>query len=576
MSTASINVAAVQFEPTLFDKQGNIERLYALVEEAAEAGAQLIVAPEMATTGYCWQSREEVAPYVEPIPGPTSARFAELARRHGCHIVVGMPEVDPLDDLYYNSAFLVGPEGLVGVHRKTHPYISEPKWAVCGDLEHQVFETPIGRIALLICMDIHFLETARVTALAGADVICHLSNWLAERTPAPYWINRAYENGCYLIEGNRWGLERGVQFSGGSCIIEPDGSVQAVRDTGDGVVLGWIDLARVRAERQARQGLRRPALYKELLNNTYTWNPLDFFGLYGLEPLPAGGVAQVGVGQFNPGPDKAENLGRIRELAHEGQRAGARLQVLPELSLSGPFAGAQMAEALDGPSVAGLIELAGSLDLFLVAGLVEAHQGKFYNTAVLVGPEGLLCSYRKVHLSAQDRRWAEAGGQWCTYDLPFARVGLLLGDDALVPEAGRILALKGCDLIVCPAALSGPVPGAHAGSQIPQQAPIPMGADAYHWHLGRVRGGENNLYFAFANSQDAASGSFGASGVFGPDTFAFPRREALVETTPGVAVASIDTGNLASGYATNVVRRKDLVLMRKPHQYRSLIKPSAL
>jgi len=103
-----------------------------------------------------------------------------------------------------------------------------------------------------------------------------------------------------------------------------------------------------------------------------------------------------------------------------------------------------------------------------------------------------------------------------------------------------------------------------------------MGADAFHWHLGRVRGGENNLYFAFANSQDPVSGSFGASGVFGPDTFAFPRREALVEAARGVAVASIDTGNLGSGYATNVVRRKDLVLMRKPHQYRSLIKPSAL
>jgi predicted amidohydrolase len=572
MSTQPINVAAVQFEPTMFDKERNIEKLYALVEEAARAGAQLIVAPEMATTGYCWRSREEVAPYVEPIPGPTSERFCGLAKRYGCYIAVGMPEVDPTNDLYYNSAFLVGPEGLVGVHRKTHPYISEPKWAVCGNLEHQVFDTPIGKIALLICMDIHFLEVARVTALAGADVICHLSNWLAERTPAPYWINRAYENGCYLIEGNRWGLERGVQFSGGSCIIEPDGSVQAARDNGDGVVLGSIDLSSSRAERQDRQDQRRPELYKELLNNTYTWNPLDFFALYGQEQLPPGGVVQVGVGQFNPRTDKAENLARITELAHEGLRAGASVLVFPELSLSGPYVGAQMAETLEGPSVIGLIELAKSLDMYLAGGLVEEHQGKLYNSSVLVGPEGLLCSYRKIHLSEQDRRWAEAGEQWCTHDLPFARVGLLIGDDCLVPEAGRILALKGCDLIVCSAALTGPVPGAHAGSLVPQPQPIPMGPDAFHWHLGRVRGGENNLYFVFANSQDATSGTFGASGVFGPDTFAFPRREALVSTAEGIAVSSINTENLASAYATNVVRRKDLVLMRKPHQYRSLIK----
>lgn len=572
MSTQLINVAAVQFEPTLFDKECNIEKLYALVEDAARSGAQLIVAPEMATTGYCWRSREEVAPYVEPIPGPTSERFFGLAKRYGCHIAVGMPEVDPTNDLYYNSAFLVGPEGLVGVHRKTHPYISEPKWAVCGDLEHQVFDTPIGKIALLICMDIHFLEVARVSALAGADVICHLSNWLAERTPAPYWINRAYENGCYLIEGNRWGLERGVQFSGGSCIIEPDGSVQAAIDDGDGVVLGSIVLSNSHAEREDRQNQRRPGLYKELLNNTYTWNPLDFFALYGEEQLPPGGVAQVGVGQFNPGTDKTKNLTRIIQLAQEGLGAGARLLVFPELSLSGPYVSARMAETLDGPCVAGLVELARNLNLYLTGGLVEERQGKLYNSTVLVGPEGLLCTYRKIHLNERERRWAESGEQWCTYDLPFARIGLLIGDDILVPESGRVLALKGCDLILCPAALTGPVPGEHAGSQVPQLPPIPMGPDPFHWHLGRVRAGENNLYLAFSNSQDPVSGTFGASGVFGPDTFAFPRHEALVSAAEGVAVSSINTENLASGYATNVVRRKDLVLMRKPHLYRSLIK----
>ncbi|MFX8926054.1 nitrilase-related carbon-nitrogen hydrolase, partial [Acinetobacter baumannii] len=96
---------------------------------------------------------------------------------HDCYIVVGMPEVDE-DGIYFNTAVLIGPDGIVGRHRKTHPYISEPKWAAAGDLHNQVFETPIGRIGLLICMDIHFVETARLMALGGADVICHISNWL--------------------------------------------------------------------------------------------------------------------------------------------------------------------------------------------------------------------------------------------------------------------------------------------------------------------------------------------------------------------------------------------------------------
>ena len=184
-------VAAVQFEPTMFEKERNIARLLDLCEQAAAAGAKLIVTPEMGTTGYCWFDRAEVAPFVETIPGPTTNRFAALARKHACYIVVGMPEVDE-DGIYFNTAVLIGPDGVVGHHRKTHPYISEPKWAAAGDLHNQVFETPIGRIALLICMDIHFVETARLMALGGADVICHISNWLAERTPAPYWISRAF------------------------------------------------------------------------------------------------------------------------------------------------------------------------------------------------------------------------------------------------------------------------------------------------------------------------------------------------------------------------------------------------
>ncbi|MDU0953837.1 MAG: nitrilase-related carbon-nitrogen hydrolase, partial [Bradyrhizobium sp.] len=283
-------VATVQFEPTLAEKERNIESLLALCEQAASSGAKLIVTPEMGTTGYCWYDRAEVAPFVEKVPGATTHRFEALAKRHGCYVVIGMPEVDD-DDIYYNSAVLIGPDGVIGRHRKTHPYISEPKWAAAGDLHNQVFETPIGRIALLICMDIHFVETARLMALGGADIICHVSNWLAERTPAPYWISRAFENSCYVVESNRWGLERTVQFSGGSCVIAPDGTLAAVIDKGDGVAFAGVDLAAARARRVLGEPVfaqRRPELYPELLTNTYSWNPRDFFGLYGHQPWPAG------------------------------------------------------------------------------------------------------------------------------------------------------------------------------------------------------------------------------------------------------------------------------------------------
>src|SRR5574337_1146910 len=71
-------VAAIQYEPTLGQKEKNVTDLLHLVEDAAQHNARLIVLPEMATTGYCWESREEIAPFVEPIPGPTTARFQHL------------------------------------------------------------------------------------------------------------------------------------------------------------------------------------------------------------------------------------------------------------------------------------------------------------------------------------------------------------------------------------------------------------------------------------------------------------------------------------------------------------------
>lgn len=566
--------AAVQFEPTMFEKERNIEALLALAGEAAEAGARLIVTPEMGTTGYCWYERSEVAPFVEPIPGPTTERFAQLARERNCFIVVGMPEVDPATNLYYNSAVLIGPEGVVGTHRKTHPYISEPKWAVSGDLGHPVFETEIGRIALLICMDIHFVETARLAALNGADVICHVSNWLAERTPAPYWINRAFENGCYLIEANRWGLERGVQFSGGSCIISPDAEILAVVDGGDGIAYAEIDPARARARTVWGEPIlsqRRPELYMELMTNTFAWNPGDFFRLYGHRPLPEGRKAKIAVAEMEPVDDPTGNLRTIAEMAKSVAREGAELVVFPELALTGLSRPADTAIGTDAPPVAQLQRIAADLGIHLVVGFAERDGEECYNSAVLAGPEGIVGTYRKIHLTEAEKAWARAGDDWAVFDLPFGRIGLLIGHDMSFPEAGRILALKGCDLIACPAAIRDRFHASHAGTSVVQPAPIPTGADPLHWHQYRVRAGENNCWLAFANVRAPLDGYPGLSGVFGPDTFLFPRQEAIVLDNESYALAEIDTGSLGGPYPTHVVRRKDLVLMRQPHHYGDLV-----
>jgi predicted amidohydrolase len=571
-------VATVQFEPTMFEKERNIARLIELCEAAALAGARLIVTPEMGTTGYCWFDRAEVAPFVEVVPGPTTDLFTALARKHDCYIVIGMPEIDS-DGIHFNSAVLIGPDGVIGRHRKSHPYISEPKWAAAGDLGHQVFDTPIGRIALLICMDIHFVETARLVALQGANVICHISNWLAERTPAPYWISRAFENGCYLIESNRWGLERTVQFSGGSCVIAPDGMVTAVINSGDGFALADMDLDATRARRVGGEAVfvqRRPELYAGLLCNTFSWNPRDFFKLYGHRPWPPGRVSQITVAQMQPGGDVEANLASIGSLARRVKLQGeSDLVVFPELAVSGLAGAGARAQPIPGPVTDRLCRLAAELNMHIVVGLAEREGGTIYNSACLIGPEGLVAVYRKIHLTDAERDWASPGDAWVVADTPVGRIGLLIGHDASFPEAGRILALKGCDLIACPAAMKGRFSSPHPGSLVPLDHPIPTGADPHHWHHFRVRAGENNLYFAFSNVFNPEEGYAGLSGVFGPDTFEFPRREAIAPDAEGTATATMDTTNLDTVYPTNVVRRKDLVTMRMPHSYRALITKAA-
>ena len=107
---------------------------------SARTAPQLIALPEMSTTGYCWYSREEIAPFVETIPGPTTDRFAAIAAAYQCWIVVGMAEVDARTGVYYNAAVLIGPEGVVGVHRKTHSYVSETKWAKQGAISSRLYQ----------------------------------------------------------------------------------------------------------------------------------------------------------------------------------------------------------------------------------------------------------------------------------------------------------------------------------------------------------------------------------------------------------------------------------------------------
>ncbi|GAC1649668.1 MAG: amidohydrolase [Ktedonobacteraceae bacterium] len=589
---SSYRVAAIQYDSTLGEKEKNVTRLLQLVEEAATHGAKLIVLPEMATTGYCWQSRAEIAPYVEPIPGPTTERFQHLAIQHACYIALSLPEVDPHTRVYYNSMVLLGPEGHIGTYRKIHSFIAEPRWARDGDLGMPVWDTPLGRLSGLICMDAMYFEAARIPALHQADVLLFPTNWLEEKSPSSWWMARAFENGVYFIAANRYGEERGVQFSGGSCILNPDGSIQAYLDNGEGIVYGEVDLARCRQKRWGSQcgehdedsgdrlADRKPEEYTVLTQNSYLWEPLRYHSLYALGELPPGQLSCTGVLQARfqdfAAQSQHETLqvlqDTVRTLIKDAGPAQPDVLVLPELALPGPrhTPGNESKQELvahmhenaiqvPGPETDVLTALADELQISIVLGVAECDNGTiqplYYNTVLLIDPGGVYGKYRKLHLTQHDRLWAQPGNLGLpTFDTPAGRIGLATGYDVLFPETLRILAGQGADLVCAPALLNFPDPIGLAPTSIPHKIVVaPDEYDAAHYLIWRVRAAEHNVYLALANwsGEYGNMRANGQSGIFAPLAVTYPWTEVVVdENETLLTMMTIDTREQRTGRRT--------------------------
>jgi predicted amidohydrolase len=272
-----MRVAVAQIDPKLAEVERNLETCVTRLEEAASDGAQLLVLPECAIPGYMFDSAEEALPFAEEIPGPSTEVLERECRRLGQHVVCGMLERDR--DALYNSAVLIGPDGLIGTYRKTHlPFLGVDRFVVPGD-EFSVYETPLGRIGLEICYDLRFPEVTRTLALNGADIIAHPTNFPLAARPQTEFITRAraYENRVYLLTSNRVGEERSAEFCGWSQIVEPRGArlAEAGADA-EALLLADVDLERARDKDFVIPGEyelylfghRRPDLYGALVEET--------------------------------------------------------------------------------------------------------------------------------------------------------------------------------------------------------------------------------------------------------------------------------------------------------------------
>lgn len=233
---------------------GSKERNYGEVLSAVGAvDLDLVVLPEFFATGYQFASRDEVAGLSEEIPGgPTTEFLLGLARSGRMHVVAGLPERS--GERFFNSAVLAGPEGVLGVYRKTHLFFEEKLYFTPGDTGFRVWDLPWGRLGIMICFDWFFPESLRTLALMGAEVVAHPSNLVLPYCPRAM-PTRCLENRVYAITANRIGTEDrtkgpGLTFIGQSRIVGPDASVLAEGPERD-ICLGAAEIEPSRARNKA-------------------------------------------------------------------------------------------------------------------------------------------------------------------------------------------------------------------------------------------------------------------------------------------------------------------------------------
>lgn len=248
-------VASIQMNCIQGEKKFNLKIAKGLIENAIAQNARLIVLPELFSTGYLVESQDLLL--AETIPGPTTNMLMAIAQKANVLIAGSIIEKGEARGTVYDTAFLIGPQGLIGTYRKINLWQKENIRFARGN-EYPVFSTPIGKIGMQICYEIGFPEGARILTLKGADIILFPSAFGAPRLYA--WDiasrARALENGSYIVASNRWGKEGNIEFAGHSRIIAPNGDILVEAMGQDEVLISKVDLQEIARQRNQIPYLR--------------------------------------------------------------------------------------------------------------------------------------------------------------------------------------------------------------------------------------------------------------------------------------------------------------------------------
>lgn len=225
-------------------KAKNWAHLDRYIVEAALHGAKLVVTPEFATVGYPdipalpaeeddYQSRDDIAPYVEPVPGPTTNHFARLAKQLGIYLHIGLPEVDVATQEYFNSVVVLNPQGeVIARYRKMNLWDGEEKFLSPGT-DPILYTSPFGNVGLAVCADIGGIEPLATYRKAHVQTLALSTSWIEWNTGMKYFALAAQSLPSFLLAANQ------IYFPD-SGVINPDGTTQSHIRQSEGVAYGYL------------------------------------------------------------------------------------------------------------------------------------------------------------------------------------------------------------------------------------------------------------------------------------------------------------------------------------------------
>jgi len=509
------------------------------IDEAIKEQPQLVVLPGCVYPGYFIGMND----VTKTLSNTSEAllMFKSKAKEHGVYIAVGLAE--QIEGKYYNSGYLLGPEGqIIGVARKSFLWHFDSKWFAPGD-ELEVFDTPIGRIGIILCGDGRQPEIARVLALKGAQLIIDLTNLTATGSSSEQLSNpqyeymlptRAVENKVWFVIANKVGMEAdSILYCGKSCFISPTGFELAVASSDhEQIIFGKMDLTqsenkRVDSEFDCIKD-RVPEAYSILSSEKE--NPVCSIN----EGITDYTATYASVVQLDISNSLNEYISKVEKYSKWLHNQGSHLLVFPDMHCT--YEKGCFLYIVDKVQA-----LANDNNISIITSAALEEKQKLYKVSVLCTPKKPPAIYKKVHLSEEEKDVFTPGNkELSVFSTPFGNIGIMMGYEGLLPEVPRALMLSGADLLVWQMDFSSD----------------------YHQLFSRTRAAENRIFIMASNTcgNDRCGLSLIANPYGDVITSAFTSGEQVISAQLEMGLANYK----------QVVPGTNVLTDRKPYMYQIL------